>query len=83
MLEGPLTETTYMPSPALWLGLENAAAAGRVGETVLLALLALGDLGPGGADPLALRAVIAALSKVGLDEHARAIALEAALVRGF
>ncbi|MCZ6523585.1 MAG: hypothetical protein O7A68_06935 [Alphaproteobacteria bacterium] len=83
LLEGPLNETTYMPSPALWRGLENAAAAGRVGETVLLALLTLGDLGPGGADPLALRAVIAALSAVGLDEHARAIALEAALVRGF
>ncbi len=83
LLEGPLTETTYMPSPALWRGLENAAAAGRVGETVLLALLALGDLGPGRADPLALRAVVAALSTVGLDDHARAIALEAALARGF
>jgi hypothetical protein len=83
LLEGPLTETTYMPAPALWRGLENAAAAGRVGETVLLALLALGDLGPGRADPLTLRAVIAALAKVGLDEHARAIALEAALTRGF
>lgn len=83
LLEGPLTETTYMPAPALWRGLERAAAAGRVGETVLLALLALGDLGPGGADPLTLRAVIAALANVGLDEHARAIALEAALTRGF
>ena len=82
LLDGPLTVTTYMPSPALWLGLEVAAAGRRVGETVLLALLALGDLGPSRADPVTLRVVTSSLRQVGLEAEARALALEAALTRG-
>jgi hypothetical protein len=83
LLDGPLTVSSYAPSPAISLGLEAAAAAGRVGETVLLALLALGEPGPGGADPMSLRAVLKALSLVGHEADARSLALEAALAGGF
>ena len=83
LLDGPLTVSSFAPSPAISLGLEAAAAAGRVGETVLLALLALGEPGPGGADPMSLRAVLKALSLVGHEADARSLALEAALAGGF
>ena len=71
-----------MPSAALWYRLQQAARAGRVGETVLLSLLALGDGGPAQASPLVLRAVIDGLSGVGEAPAARALALEAALAAG-
>lgn len=83
LLDGPLTVSRLMITPALASGLAEAAAAGRIGETVLLALLALGDLAPTQADPGTLAAVVGALRQVGLAEDARALALEALLARGF
>ena len=71
-----------MPSTVLWHGLERAAAAGRIGETVLLSLLALGEVGPPGANPVTLHGVMRALRRIGLGAAARRIALEAALARG-
>ncbi|MDA1133058.1 MAG: antifreeze protein, partial [Proteobacteria bacterium] len=68
--------------PAVFYALRNAADAGRLGETVLLALLALGDAGSEGAGPATLRLVIDALRRVGFAAEARAIALEAALAQG-
>ena len=65
--------------PALLL---LVACSGRGGETVLLALLALGEAGPARADPLVLAAVLPALSAVGLEREARALAIEAAIARG-
>ena len=63
--------------PAL-LALGDAAAAGRRGETVVLATLALGKAETGELHPLALGYVVSALSAVGLGGDARALALEAA-----
>jgi hypothetical protein len=54
----------------------------RLGETVLLALLALGDDGPAGASPLLLREVLISLRATGFDKEARALAVEAALAAG-
>ena len=82
LLQGPLTVTSYLPSPALSRALIVAAEDKRIGETVLLALLALGDVGPAGADPSTLHAVIRALRAIGLSSDARRIAIEAALGRG-
>ncbi len=71
------------PPPAeLWFGLERAAAEGRVGETVLRALIMLGDDGLGRTDPIVLAAAIRGLVKVGLAEEARSLAVEAALAAG-
>ena len=68
-----------MPEPALRQGLVGAAEAGRLGETVLLALLNLGTGGPAAADPSTLANVIRALRKVGLGAAAGNLAVEAAL----
>ncbi len=80
------TDAFDMAAPAadvaVLLALELAARAGRRGETVLLALLALGDGGPGRAPPATLRAVATALAATGLEREARAIATEAAFAAG-
>ena len=81
LFEGPLTVSAYMPAPAVWQGMKLAAAEGRVGETILYALLVLGETGPADANPVTLGAVIGALRQIGLEGDARAIALEAMLAR--
>lgn len=68
--------------PALLLALREAAAEGKVGETVLLALVALGGDGPAAVHPLTLNAVVAALRTAGLEADAQAIALEAMIATG-
>ncbi len=82
LLEGPLAASVRMPSPALWRGLFAASRGLRVGETVLMALLVLGDEGPAAAAPQVLNAVVSSLRLIGLEADARAIALEAALAAG-
>lgn len=82
LLEGPLLDWTEAPAPGLWFALGGAAEKGRVGETVLLSLLALDRRGPGTTSPLALGAVVGFLAKVGLETEARALAVEAVLARG-
>ncbi len=72
-----------VPPPQLRHGLKSAAAGGRVGGTVLFALLVLGDAGPGGIEPSALAEVVAGLRAVGLEQEARGLAIEAALAQGF
>ena len=54
----------------------------RVAETVLLSLLALGEGGPVGADPLLIRQVLISLRAAGFEKEARAMAVEAALAAG-
>jgi hypothetical protein len=66
-----------LPSPGLMAALSRTAQAGRVGETVLLALTALGDTPPGKLDTRVLVPVMRALRAVGLGDSARALALEA------
>ena len=74
--------TQPLGNPAMLFALDQAAAAGRLGETVMLALFALGADGPGGAHPIALARALAALRQVGLDAEARARAVEAAHAHG-
>lgn len=82
LLGGSERAPVVMPSAALWYRLQKATAAGRVGETVLLSLLALGNGGTAQASPMVLRAVIDALSGVGQAPAARALVMEAALAAG-
>jgi hypothetical protein len=62
--------------------LSEASQLGRLGETVLLALLALGEEGPGAAHPLVLHEVLSALAQVDLAHEARLLAIEAAVANG-
>jgi len=71
-----------LPDASLLYALEDASYSGRLGETVLLALIVLGDTPPAEAHPLALNAVLSALMQVGLPLEARALAIEAALGNG-
>ena len=70
------------PAPALAIGLQKAAEGGLLGETVLLALLLIGDDGPAAAGIATVGPVVSSLVSAGLREEARAIALEAALAAG-
>ena len=83
LYDGPLHRAAAVPASALWHGLIYAAQGRRVGETVLLSLLALGEAGPAGAEPTTLSVVVAALRSVGLEREARGLAVEAALAHGF
>jgi hypothetical protein len=73
----PAPAAVTMPSPGLMAGLRRAAAGGRVGETVLIALTALGTERPSMLDVRVLAPVVQALRSVGLDEPARKLAIEA------
>jgi len=54
----------------------------RVGETVMLSLIAIGNAGPATIDPFVLNQVIKALGQAGLTQEARALALDAVLAKG-
>ena len=86
LFDGPDRTTVAMPHPALWYRLANASGAGdgpaRVGETILLSLLAIGEGGPGQADPVILKRVLTSLGAIGLEKEARSLAVEAALSAG-
>ncbi len=76
-------DDTRQPVDAtLWLTLQQAADSGARGETLLLALVMLGDGDLGQVSPLALHGAIDALQKVGLLAEARHLAVEAALAAG-
>lgn len=70
------------PSPVLLRLLSHAATDKRVGETVLLSLVMIGEAGPAQAHPIALSSTLSALGAIGLDRDARALAIEAALAAG-
>ena len=60
----------------------QAAQAGRRGETVLLALVALGGRGLSNADSATLAQALGGLESVGLRDEARRIGIEAAILAG-
>lgn len=71
-----------LPDASLLYALDDASMSGRLGETVLLSLIVMGDKPPAEVHPLALNAVLTALMRVGLPMEARALAIEAALGSG-
>lgn len=68
-----------LPPVDVWVGLARAAQAGKVAETVLYALLAVGDSEASQLHPVAIHSIVSALRQVGLSESARAFALEVAV----
>ncbi len=80
---------TALPAPAmpqqnvnLWLDLGEAATKNRIGETVLLSLAGLNATGLAEAEPEWLARVIVSLRRIGLEEEARRLAIEAAIANG-
>jgi len=85
--QGPVSSTvggdTQVSTQILAAPLEQpGGAAVRVGETVLLSLIAIGNAGPEKIDPFVLREVLQALIRAGLKKEARGLALDAVLARG-
>ncbi len=70
------------PSAALLYALKDAQNGSRLAEIVLLSLIILGEEGPGDTHSLALSSVVEALYSVGLQEEARALAIEATVLSG-
>ena len=73
---------TEVPDATVLFALDGSSGSGRLGETVLLCLLVLGEAGPSGSHLLALERVLTALTNVGLEREARVLAIEAALAHG-
>jgi hypothetical protein len=67
----------YLPPIAELAALDESAQAGRLGETVLRALIVLGPEGPAKASPLAVNRAVAALRAINQRDEAEAIAFEA------
>jgi hypothetical protein len=82
MDNSPPQVTMLVTPPRIINGLDLARRDKRVGETVVFALLALGEDGPSNVEPAALQDVIAGLMAVGRERDARALAVEALLVEG-
>lgn len=70
-------EADSIPKSVLSMALQEAADQKKIGETVLFALLTLGDKPVSKLDFQALKAVIESLQEVGLEKEAKAIAKEA------
>ena len=81
LLDAPLEVEGVAPSLALWQVLEQASSQGRIGGTVLAALVALDNAG-GGLQPQVVAGVVSNLVRVGLEDEARRLALEIALSSG-
>jgi hypothetical protein len=87
--EPQVTPAADTPTPAmpqqnvnLWVDLGGAAAKGKVGETVLLSLVGLNATGLADAEPEWLAQAVTSLRRVGLEEEARRLAVEAAIANG-
>jgi hypothetical protein len=64
------------------LRLRDAARRGQTGETVMLALICLGEDGPAKVDPAVLDEVMRSLNSVDMAQEARSLALEAMIGNG-
>ena len=87
--EPQIALATDVPAPPmpqqnvnLWLDLGEAAAKNRIGETVLLSLVGLNATGLADAEPEWLARAVTSLHRVGLDDEARRLAVEAAIANG-
>ncbi|PKQ04233.1 MAG: hypothetical protein CVT73_13910, partial [Alphaproteobacteria bacterium HGW-Alphaproteobacteria-12] len=73
--------TGKVPAEALLNQLQVAGAKNALGETVLLALDAIGQTGPGSVHPRGVSQAVSSLRAVGLESEARRLALEALMAR--
>jgi hypothetical protein len=82
LVVGPQLVGDGVPPSVLIDAMLRAADEEKIGQTVLLSLVTLGEGGTAEADPVTLGAVVQALHRIGLGQDARLIALEAAFAGG-
>jgi hypothetical protein len=75
-------QTASLPHPALIAALHEAGIGGRAAECALLVAHILGSEGAAGAPVYVLLSVLDGLRAVGLEDNARALALESAIASG-
>jgi hypothetical protein len=75
--------SSKMPNHAVWRDFLYSARAGRVGETLALGLLVLGDGMVSEVNISVLTSVLSVFKAMGLEAEARAIAIEAMVGSGF
>lgn len=75
-------QNTVLPDALHRYALSDAAQKGRVAETLLLALVILGENGPADVDIFVVGEVVSALRVIGHDGDARALAMETVLSLG-
>jgi hypothetical protein len=71
---------TALPPLDIWVGLQRAAEAGKVAETALYTLLAVGEGEVSQLHPAVVHTIVKSLWRVGLTNAARSFALEIAVV---
>ncbi|MBT4888146.1 MAG: hypothetical protein HON65_01145 [Rhodospirillales bacterium] len=71
-----------LPDPVIWQRLDATSRTGKIGETVTLALIMMGNGGPTTAGPLVMGHVVRVLTLNGFEDDARALSVEAALAMG-
>jgi hypothetical protein len=76
------SQSSNLPDYAYRVALNRAAAAGRVGETILLTSIIVGREGPGVIGLMVLKNIVGALRSVGLEKEAYALIVEAAVAKG-
>lgn len=82
LIDGPELQTVLAPHPALWFRFDAAVSRANVGETILLALVIMGDGGPARAEPIVLHKLLKGLRAIGMEAKAREMALEAVVSAG-
>lgn len=82
LYQGAGSQPYDMPATAFWRSMMAAAQDGRVGETVLLAAIVVGDQTMSDVNAVVLGNVLTALRQVGFEQEAYALALEAAVGGG-
>ncbi len=82
LLAAPPNAATVSVSPGLRHAIDTASAGKRLGETVLLSLIAAGEKRAQDLDPDSLAVIVRGLHRVGLKAEARRLALEALLGLG-
>lgn len=75
-------QSVAMPHAAVWNRMVEAARSRLLGETILLSLVAMGGWTEGAPDTVILGRVLRSLRAVGLQDEARALAIEAILATG-
>lgn len=72
-----------MPNHVVWQEFLYSARAGRVGETLALGLMVLGDGWVDEVNVSVLSSVLSVFKSMGLEEEARSLAVEAMIGNGF
>ncbi|NVK17454.1 MAG: hypothetical protein HWE30_02020 [Methylocystaceae bacterium] len=82
LMNGPRLSDAALPKPGLWTGMNKAAQAGDLGETILMMLNAIEDRPLKDMEDTFIHDALAAMRKIGLERDARAVAVETALQAG-